>query len=81
MPGGMLLIHGSIVLPKIRNSMVFLRRCEASDSAYGPAPIIATSIIRKRSSRRLAPIDSEKARAAPDYKSEATITGNAQLIV
>src|SRR5689334_20218930 len=42
--------HDAILSPKIRTSRPDLRRCAAIESPYGPAPTIATSLIRLLSS-------------------------------
>src|SRR3984885_4303565 len=48
MPFGMCPIQLSIGRPKMRNDIPRLRRCAAIESPYGPAPIIAVSIIGLR---------------------------------
>src|SRR5690349_23297598 len=49
-PTGMWWRHDAILSPKIRTSRPDLRSCAAIESPYGPAPTIATSLIRLLSS-------------------------------
>src|ERR1700733_2850502 len=48
MPFGMWAAQLSIRRPKMRNDIPRVRKCAAIESPYGPAPIIAVSIIGLR---------------------------------